>query len=174
LNRAWAVTLIPSSEFLTNDAPNISRPDRTASRSGHRTFQGSLTESNPISGAVPPPACSQSDFWNSPTNNFARLPMKRHPKKAKRQHRFLLLADHLAKRVGFRRQKTFGRNRVTKRGHNPIYLLAAEKCGLPIGCIHTEVSERIAPILSANCFWLCWIARRALAKRDRELRKIET
>jgi len=102
--------------------------------------------------------------------------MKSTTKKAKspRRRRFFLLAEHLAKRVRFSRQKIFGRNRVTKRGHNPIYLLAAQKCGLPIGCVHTEISYRIAPILSADCFWLWWTARRALAKRDRELRKLET
>lgn len=102
--------------------------------------------------------------------------MKSIRKKAKseRRQRFLLLAEHLAKRVGFSRLKMFGRNRVTQRGHNPIYLLAAAKCGLPIGYIHTEISQRIAPILSADCFWLWWMARRALAKRDRELRKIES
>jgi hypothetical protein len=85
-----------------------------------------------------------------------------------------MLTEYLAKRVGFSRQKMFGRNRVTQRGHNPIYVLAAEKCRLPIDRIHRETSYRIAPILSADCFWLWWMARRALAKRDRAVRKIET
>src|ERR1043165_536982 len=98
--------------------------------------------------------------------------MKSTTRKAKSER--CLLSEHLAKRVKFSRQKMFGRNRVTQRGHNPIYLLAAKKCRLPIERIHKETSYRIAPILSADCFWLWWMARRALARRNRELRKIET
>jgi hypothetical protein len=84
------------------------------------------------------------------------------------RRRKFLLSVNLAKSVGFRRQNVFGRNRVTQRGCNPIYELAAEKCGLTVHDIHTEVSQRIAPASSANCFWLWWSARRALAQRERE------
>lgn len=78
--------------------------------------------------------------------------------------RKFLLTPSLARRVGFYRS---GRNRVTLKGPNPIYLLAAEKCGIQIGVVHTEVSRQIAPIASANCFWLWRLARRAIAHADR-------